>query len=116
MDGCDHRVPALVFGGSFRTRTGERLVVGVAGEYTVSDGRSGVEGDAGEAGGDRVADVVEVGCPTADDTTESDNGINLGGERLDDDGDFQGPDDDVWAGCGSCFGGRSQWLLPGVCR
>src|SRR5690606_25017841 len=61
----------------------------VAGEDAESDGHAGVDGDLGQALGDALAHVVEVGCAAPDDDAEGDDRVvAASGEDPGDDGEF----------------------------
>ena len=87
----DGRLPALVLGRAGQPGAVARLLLGVAGQHAVAHRLAGVEGDPGEPGGDRVADVLEVRGAAADDHPERDDGVVPLGQRLGDDRQLHRP-------------------------
>src|SRR3954447_26047475 len=83
LDRSHRGLLSLVLARSGESAAVERLLLVVAGEHAEPYRDAGVQGDTGEPVGGRLADVVEVRRPPADDDTEGDDRVvSLLRERL----------------------------------
>ena len=73
FDGYDGTLVALVAEASTGTVAG--LLEGVGGEQAVDDGDVAGDVEAGDASGDTLTDIVEMGCLATDDAAEDDDGV-----------------------------------------
>jgi FAD/FMN-containing dehydrogenase/Fe-S oxidoreductase len=71
LQGGQDGVPALVLAAALGAAAVEGLGAGIAGEHPVADRGAGVERHPGQAVGHRLAHVVEVRGPAADDRAEA---------------------------------------------